>query len=1329
MSDLFPQRTTLKNLALATSSIAALISAAYPLRSQAEIVTIKTVVDAGWTIVDPDGLSVTSSGAISPSTGVALNLKTSGQIVNAGLIAAQDAHAIAVSDVGVKLTNAASGQIRSAAGNAIRIASGLAASTIGNGGKITATGSGAAIYTGSAVSITNAAAAQISAAVGNAIHIASGLSASTIANSGTISSAGAGAAIFAAAPVSISNAASGQISSANGNAIHIASGVSASSISNSGKIAAGGTGAGIVAAAQTNIANSTTGQITSALGHAIQITTGGSASTIANSGKIAAAAAGSGIYAEAQASITNNASGQITSAAGHAIQIATGVAASTISNSGKIAAAGTGAGISAASPVTITNNASGQITSAAGHAIRIATGVSAATINNSGKIAAAGTGAGISAASAVNITNNTLGQITSVLGHAIHITTGGSTSTISNSGKIAAAGTGSGIYAAAPVAITNNTSGQIASAAGHAIHIATGVSAATINNSGKISAAGTGSAIMAAAPVSLTNATTGQLASVNGNTLHIGSGGAGSLVNNSGKITAAGTGAAIFANAAATITNNLGAQIASANGNAIRIASNVSASTITNRGNILTKGAPAAISAMSPAAIVNHTTGVITSSTGAAIELGETAATSEIQNRGKISAIGTGLGGAPAISSSVAANVTNYAGASILSSGASALHFRGDTGLSSVDNGGTIQGGINTGAGIAIQNTGNGALNISNSGKIIGQIMFGNAGADQLIVTGGSILGAIKGAGGNDTISYNLASPSATFSAGAISDVASLSVNSGSVLFGGATSGIQQVNIGASGRAILKSNLGAALVTNDGTLQLTGNYAIAGNYAQGPTGILQVDVGQAAGRLSVSGNADIASDSAIYVNNTRALKVGEKFTVLSAGSAPSLAAAASSLHLSNNAFVTLTPSVNQSTLTELILTVAPTTTSMTAARLVSNLGAASANGGGAQGGANNLAVLNSLVSVVSDLGASQNPASAAEFQSLSTSLSNLKGEALASAVQQVQANPGLVNGTAAASLHAGNNNIDTISDRLARARVNYYPGASGAKSARPGLADEPREGSVHVWGQGLANRLNQSGRSGEGRETGGVIMGSDVQLANQTRVGGALGLSQTSISAPQGAANSSRLQSYQGTLYASKGFGAAYVEGQVGYAYNDTRTTRAIDFMGRVANASFGGKQKLVRLGSGYTVEDGGLLLTPNAFVQYAHLSNAGYAETDAGALNLVVAGNSAQQTQGALGVRAAYPVVTSTGFFAPELRLNLLRNMSNRAPTTTAWLADGGSAFSATGVIADRYAVNVGLYMTLAAKDRLTFLMSGDYVRSATSKGYSTMFKLNLRF
>jgi uncharacterized protein with beta-barrel porin domain len=1280
MSDLFPQRKTLKKLVLATTSIAALISAAYPHRSHAEIITIKTMLHAGWSVADPDALNITTTGAITPSTGVALNLKTSGAIVNAGLIAAQDAHAISVADLGSKLTNAATGQIRSAAGNAIRIASGLAASTIGNSGKIAATGNNAAIYTGSAVSITNTASGQISAVFDSAIQIAPNLSASSITNSGSISNTGGASAILAFAPVSILNTASGQISS-------------------------------------------TTGE-------AIDITPYGSGSTITNSGKILSGGSNAGIFAYAPVTITNNANGQITSAGAHAIQIASGVAASTISNSGKIAAAGTGAGISAASAVTITNNTSGQITSAAGHAIRIATGVSAAIINNSGKIAAAGTGAGISAASAVTITNNTSGQITSVLGHAIQITTGGSASTISNSGKIAAAGTGSGIYAAAPVAITNNATGQIASAAGHAIQIASGVSAATINNSGKISAAGAGSAILAAAPVSLTNTATGQLASVTGNTLHLDLGSAGSLVNNSGKITSAGTGAAIFANAAATIANNLGAQIASANGNAIRIASNVSASTITNSGNILTKGTAAAISAMSRAAIVNNTAGVITSGAAAAIELGETAATSEIQNRGKIAATGTTLGAASAISSSVAANVINYAGGSILSSGGSALQFRGNAGLSSIDNGGTIQGGASTGAGIAIQNTGNGALDISNSGKIIGQIVFGNAGADRLTVTGGAILGAIKGAGGNDTIAYNLASPSATFTAGAISDVASLNINRGSVLFSGATSGIEQVNIGANGRAVLKSNLGAALVTNAGTLQLTGNYAIAGNYSQGSTGILQVDVGRAAGRLSISGNADIASDSAIYVNNTRALKVGEKFTVLSAGSAPSLATAASSLRLSNNAFVTLTPSVNESTQTELILTVAPTTTSMTSARLVSNMGDPSATSGGTQAGANSLAALNSLVSVVSDLGASQNPASAAEFQSLSTSLSSLKGAALISAIQQVQANPSLVNGTAAASLHAGNNNIDTISDRLARARINYYPSTSGAKSARPGLADDLREGSVNVWGQGLANRLNQTGRSGEGRETGGVIMGSDVQLANRTRLGGALGLSQSSVSAAQSsAANSSRIQSYQGTLYASKAFGAAYVEGQVAYAYNEARTARALDFIGRTANASYGSKQKLVRLGSGYTVEENGLLLTPNAFVQYAHLSNDGYAETDAGALNLVVAGNSMQQTQGALGLRAAYPVITGTGFFTPELRLNLLRNMNNRAPTTTAWFADGGAAFSASGASADRYAVNVGLYMTLAAKDNLTFLMSGNYVRSATSKDYSTMFKLNLRF
>ncbi|MBC7857455.1 MAG: autotransporter domain-containing protein [Burkholderiaceae bacterium] len=943
------------------------------------------------------------------------------------------------------------------------------------------------------------------------------------------------------------------------------------------------------------------------------------------------------------------------------------------------------------------------------------------------------------------IDNASTGKITSAQANGIQIGQGLSASTISNSGTISATKKGDAIVSASALTLSNAKAGKISSATGDAVHIsggptrvASGVAATKISNSGAISASVNGNAVRLEAQAQITNEAGGKITSAQGRGISVDNGGAGSTIDNSGEISGAWKGEGIFTSAPLTLTNNSAGKISSSSGDAVRFVQtspSTSALSVNNSGVITAYQSGTAVYADGPLKVNNQATGLINSAKGHAIyvsgtQLGSGVATATITNAGRIVSgsivAGVAGGSGNAIVAVAPVAIVNNEGGSIISDNGTAVVLSSTDGkASSLINAGTIQGGAADGSGNAIVNSGKGALSVKNSGSIIGTIKFGNASADSLTVTGGTINGAIKGSGANDTVTYKLVKPTSTFKTGAIAGVGKVNLESGTVTFDGAVTDVKEFNIAKGGHAVLQTNLGVGAVNNSGLLHLASNYVIDGNYNQLTGGKLQIDIGAAsAGSLTVTGAATFASRSAIYAYFTKPVKNGQSFTILNAGSAPTLASAATSMFVTNNVFLKMSPVVSGTSLSLLVGTVP-------AAKVATTLATSA-------GLTTTPVALKSLVSVLDNLNASaSSPASTAgtsqlssnEFYNLSMAISSLQGDALLNAIKQTQSNPSVLGGVLAGSLNAGNSNIDAVGDRLARARADYYPASASAYRSMAGLMADAK---VNVWGQALngSNQPIADGNGGYRPGTAGLIMGSDAQLSRNVRVGAAFGMSQTAVDGRDSALpGNARLQSYQGTLYATRDFGNAYVEGQLGYAYNDTRTLRVIEFAQRVANASFGGSQSTVRVGSGYRFMANGWHLTPNAHLQYARLSNNGYSETDAGALNLSVERNRLAQAQGALGLRAAYPVATANGFFTPELRISLLRNLNPQALQTHAFFSDGSTAFSSTGVQAGRSGVNLGMNVSYVAKDGLKLMLGGDYVRSGEARAYSTTFKLSSTF
>jgi outer membrane autotransporter protein len=112
-------------------------------------------------------------------------------------------------------------------------------------------------------------------------------------------------------------------------------------------------------------------------------------------------------------------------------------------------------------------------------------------------------------------------------------------------------------------------------------------------------------------------------------------------------------------------------------------------------------------------------------------------------------------------------------------------------------------------------------------------------------------------------------------------------------------------------------------------------------------------------------------------------------------------------------------------------------------------------------------------------------------------------------------------------------------------------------------------------------------------------------------------------------------------LYGEYAVGNFYLDALAGYAHTDSNMTRPIAIPGLAQRTALGhtnAEQFFGQLEAGYKVELGGpwqSFATPFARLQGSTASQAGFAETGAGSLNLTVAGQTTNSLRSVLGVQA----------------------------------------------------------------------------------------------
>jgi outer membrane autotransporter protein len=661
---------------------------------------------------------------------------------------------------------------------------------------------------------------------------------------------------------------------------------------------------------------------------------------------------------------------------------------------------------------------------------------------------------------------------------------------------------------------------------------------------------------------------------------------------------------------------------------------------------------------------------------------------------------------------------------------------------------GLIQGGPADGSGKAIDaslSTAN--LTINNAGTIVGQILFGT-GTDTLNVTGGKITGNVSG-DSKDTVNFNLGTGSFT-TAGKFVGIGTINANSGTTTLAQAVTGASAFNIKSGATVKQSASIAATTVTNAGTLNVgSSKQTITGNYVQ--TGTLALTITDAAnGSLSVSGTADVKGKVAPDTKTLRTAVItpGTSFTVLE--STGTLTAASdlsvdgtntiekfavsksgNLLKITREAGISPDAPV-QKALNSLksgaISTGGDPSVAQSVVALEKALGTLVDSTGGIQGRIDKVGATSALGSILSILQGSTTTINGTTVTLTQAQVNDIVSQF----VQELTPSFNISTVSSGVTNAIGSASTTTVNNRVASLR--------GADSQTGMAAGDMVGRGIELWALPYLSTFTQDlkdGVSGYKSDSRGITIGADTVVADNLRVGLAIGYANTDLDGKNASlGDSSEIDSYQATLYASYSPAPWFVDVQLGYGFNQNDQTRkfvvsqpATGFSSiENLTADYDSSSYRARISGGLTKTFSGVELTPNLFMQYTYSETDSYKES--GSNGVALSSSDTTSFLGGIGLKIAYPVAVEGGRLIPEVRLGYTREFNDDAPTTPFSMVNLPELSSTIrGAKPSQNIYNVGLGLTFLSNDKLSISGNYDYQGTDSSDGHVGYLRVKYKF
>ncbi len=175
-----------------------------------------------------------------------------------------------------------------------------------------------------------------------------------------------------------------------------------------------------------------------------------------------------------------------------------------------------------------------------------------------------------------------------------------------------------------------------------------------------------------------------------------------------------------------------------------------------------------------------------------------------------------------------------------------------------------------------------------------------------------------------------------------------------------------------------------------------------------------------------------------------------------------------------------------------------------------------------------------------------------------------------------------------------------------------------------------------IWGQIFYRNADRDADGlsalGYDADTIGFTLGLDKSIGETAKVGVLLNYADIDIDANGLAGAQTDVNSYQISAYAGLDFGAAFVNAELGYSFNDVESSRTA--VGALITGESDADGVIASLSTGYRLETGSFTLTPSAGLRYASLSQDSFTET--GGLGLTLDIDRTEFLEATVGLQLA---------------------------------------------------------------------------------------------
>ncbi|MEH6496305.1 MAG: autotransporter domain-containing protein [Pseudomonas marincola] len=318
-----------------------------------------------------------------------------------------------------------------------------------------------------------------------------------------------------------------------------------------------------------------------------------------------------------------------------------------------------------------------------------------------------------------------------------------------------------------------------------------------------------------------------------------------------------------------------------------------------------------------------------------------------------------------------------------------------------------------------------------------------------------------------------------------------------------------------------------------------------------------------------------------------------------------------------------------------------------------------------------------------------------------------------------------------AAISTGSQVIGISSDRLASLR----DGTQFASAGPTGFSAGDAGANVAAWFKPFGNWIDQDkevGIAGFDAATYGMAFGADTTVADNSHVGVSFAYANSSVNGDGAGESEADINSYQITLYGDYTDKNYYVEGSIGYAFNDNEVSRVIDFMGTdtVASGDYGSSQFMANVNVGVPQHiEGATYFTPTVGVAWTHVTSEDYTETGAGGLNQSVDIDDMDVVVVSLGAKFHTAVQVGGGRLVPEIHAGINYDLVGDEAAASAAFTGGGAAFTVEGAEVQQFGGGAGLGVTYESGNVWSIGATYDADLKSNYISHSAVFEARFKF